>query len=186
MNKRGPEPKSISGPTNTEAQIIFPLPTGLCSFASMFIVSVSQAWTLSGTDFKISTTLFASYLVRIIVVPSILRFFKASLTPVSSTRSLGVMVGTFNSSIISGFSLGTLLGLGSFIAEIYSGDSSYSPFSAFSFAASLAVFLCAYFWLESEESSLILFIIFFERGFVFVFFPFSSDISFFNSELFGI
>jgi len=96
------------------------------------------------------------------------------------------MVGTFNSSIISGFSLGTLLGLGSFIAEIYSEDSSYSPFSAFSFAASLAVFLCAYFWLESEESSLILFIIFLERGFVFVFFPFSSDISFFNSELFGI
>jgi len=55
------------------------------------------------------------------------------------------MVGTFNSSVISGFSLGTLLGLGSFIAEIYSEDSSYSPFSAFSFAASLAVFLCAYF-----------------------------------------
>jgi hypothetical protein len=88
--------------------------------------------------------------------------------------------------------LGTFLGLGSFteIAGIYSELPSrtiWSPFSAFSFAASLAVFLYAYFWLESEDSSLILLIIFLERGFVFVFFPpFSSDISFFNSELFAI
>jgi hypothetical protein len=114
MNKRGPVPKSISGPTNTEAQIIYPFPTGLYSLASIFIVSVSHACTLSGTDFKISTTLFASCLVLIIVVPSILRFFNASLIPVSYTRSFGVIVGTFNSSIISIFSFGTFLGLGSF------------------------------------------------------------------------
>jgi hypothetical protein len=56
------------------------------------------------------------------VVPSILRFFNASLIPVSNTRSFGVMIGTFNSSIISIFSLGAFLGLGSFalIAGIYS------------------------------------------------------------------
>lgn len=106
----------MSGPTKTEAQIIFPFPTGLCSFASISIVSVSQACILSGRDFSIETTLLASSLVRTMVVASIYRFFMASLTPVFKVLSFGV------GSITTG-SLGTTTFRALLLAFFSAGDS---------------------------------------------------------------
>ena len=88
--------------------MIFPFPTGLYSLASISIVSVSQAWMRSGTDFKIYTTLLASSRVLTIVVPSILSCLKASLTPVFKVTSLGVITWTGSSVGMVTFTLGTL------------------------------------------------------------------------------
>lgn len=50
--KLGPDPKSMSGPQKTLAQMIFPLPTGDSFLASRSMVSVSHAWSLKEKNRK--------------------------------------------------------------------------------------------------------------------------------------
>ena len=115
----------MSGPTNTCAHIIFPFPTGLYSFASIYIVSVSHACILSGKDFRISITLFASSLDLTIVVPSIFKFFIASFMPNYRTLSTGfgfssIFIWEFASflSFFSFFSIFTLFSDSTFMIGV--------------------------------------------------------------------